>query len=55
MNSDKQNNKNKYSSGGGVEFYREKIIEMASRTKEERFLKAIYISMSDYLEESEPE
>lgn len=37
------------------EWYKEKIIEMAKQIKNQRFLKAIYISMSDYLKENEPE
>lgn len=37
------------------EWYREKIVEMAEQIKNQRFLKAIYISMSDYLKEKEPD
>lgn len=37
------------------EWYREKIVEMVERIDSERFLKAIYISMSDYLKENEPD
>lgn len=40
---------------GGVEWYREKIIEMVEKIENQRFLKAIYISMSDYLKENEPD
>ncbi len=42
-------------SGGGVKWYREKIIEMIEKIESQRFLKAIYISMSDYLKEKEPD
>lgn len=42
-------------SRGGVKWYREKIIEMVGQIENERFLKAIYISMSDYLKENEPD
>lgn len=45
----------KKSSGGGVKWYREKIVEMVNHIENERFLKAIYISMSDYLKENEPD
>lgn len=41
--------------GGGVKWYREKIVEMVEKIENQRFLKAIYISMSDYLKENEPE
>lgn len=41
--------------GGGVEWYKEKIIEMVGEIEEKRFLKAVYISMSDYLKEKEPD
>lgn len=55
--------------GGGIEYdksscstffkekywYREKIVEMVNHIENERFLKAIYISMSDYLKENEPD
>jgi len=40
---------------GGVKWYREKIIEMIEKIESQRFLKAIYISMSDYLKEKEPD
>lgn len=43
------------SSGGGVKWYREKIVEMVGQIENERFLKAIYISMSEYLKENEPD
>lgn len=42
-------------SWGGVEWYRENIVEMVNYIENERFLKAIYISMSDYIEENEPD
>ncbi len=35
--------------------YRKKIIDMVEHIKEKRFLKAIYISISDYLKENEPD
>lgn len=41
--------------GGGVKWYKEKIVEMVGQIENERFLKAIYISMSDYLKENEPD
>lgn len=41
--------------GGGVKWYREKIAEMINQIDNERFLKAIYISMSDYIKENEPD
>lgn len=41
--------------GGGVKWYREKIVEMVGQIENERFLKAIYISMSEYLKENEPD
>lgn len=51
--------------GGGVktdekmirekDWYRNNIIEMVKKIKNQRFLKAIYISMSDYLKENEPD
>lgn len=47
--------KREKSSGGGVKWHREKIIEMAEKIENERFLKAIYISMSEYLKEKEPD
>lgn len=34
---------------------REKIVEMVEKIENQRFLKAIYISMSDYLKENEPD
>lgn len=37
------------------DWYREKIIEMTKQIKNQRFLKAIYISISDYIKENEPE
>lgn len=37
------------------EWYKEKIVEMTKQIRNQRFLKAIYISMSDYLKENEPE
>lgn len=40
---------------GGVKWYREKIVEMVEKIENQRFLKAIYISMSDYLKENEPD
>lgn len=42
-------------SSGGVKWYREKIVEMVGQIENERFLKAIYISMSEYLKENEPD
>lgn len=36
-------------------WYKEKIVEMIGQIENERFLKAIYISMSDYLKENEPD
>lgn len=50
-----QNQESKKSIGGGVKWYREKIIEMVKKIENQRFLKAIYISMSDYLKENEPD
>lgn len=41
--------------GGGVKWYREKIVDMVEKIENQRFLKAIYISMSDYLKENEPD
>lgn len=49
--------------GGGVksnvitekDWYRKKNIEMIGKIENERFLKAIYISVSDYLKENEPD
>ena len=35
--------------------YREKIINMINIVNEKRFLKAIYISVSEYLKGKEPE
>lgn len=37
------------------DWYREKIVEMTKQIKNQRFLKAIYISMSDYIKEKEPD
>lgn len=42
-------------SRGGVEWYREKIVEMVEKIENQRFLKAICISMLDYLKENEPD
>ncbi len=39
----------------GVKWYREKIVEMIDNIENERFLKAIYISVSEYLKENEPD
>lgn len=39
---------------GGVKWYRKKIVEMVDQIGEKRFLKAIYISMSEYLKENKP-
>ncbi|MCI9415915.1 MAG: hypothetical protein HFI82_00690 [Eubacterium sp.] len=39
---------------GGAEWYREKIEEMIKQIEEKRFLKAIYISISEYIKENEP-
>ena len=38
-----------------VDSYRENIAEMVGQIEDERFLKAIYISISEYLKEREPE
>lgn len=38
---------------GGVKWYREKIGEMADKIDNEKFLKRIYISLSEYLKESD--
>lgn len=46
---------NEKSTGGGVKWYREKIVDMVEKIENQRFLKAIYISMSDYLKENEPD
>lgn len=35
--------------------YKEKIVEMVEKIENQRFLKAIYISMLDYLKENEPD
>lgn len=48
-------NKEKKIISGGVKWYREKIVEMVEKIENQRFLKAIYISMSDYLKENEPD
>lgn len=37
-----------------MDSYREKIVEMVGQIENERFLKAIYISISEYLKENEP-
>lgn len=37
-----------------VKCYRGKIVEMVWKIEEKRFLKAIYISISEYLKENEP-
>lgn len=37
------------------EWYREKIVDMVEKIENQRFLKAIYISISDYLKENEPD
>lgn len=37
------------------ERYRKEIIKMVEKIENERFLKAIYVSMSDYLKENEPD
>ncbi len=39
---------------GRIQQYRRKITDMVGQVEEERFLKAIYISVSEYLEENEP-
>lgn len=39
----------------GIKWYREKIVDMVEKIENQRFLKAIYISMSDYLKENEPD
>lgn len=46
---------NEKSTGGGVKWYREKIVEMVGQIENKRFLKAIYISVSEYLKENEPD
>lgn len=51
----KRNFKERKIKRGGVKWHREKIIEMAEKIENERFLKAIYISMSEYLKEKEPD
>lgn len=38
-----------------VAWYREKIVGMIGRIEGQRFLKAIYISISEYLQENEPD
>ncbi len=37
------------------EKYRKMIIKMVKHIEEKRFLKAIYISVSEYLKENEPD
>ena len=39
---------------GGAEWYRKKNEEMIKQIEEKRFLKAIYISISEYIKENEP-
>ena len=39
----------------GGTWYRKKIVEMIGQIEEQRFLKAIYISVSEYLQENEPD
>lgn len=55
MKNQSEISENKENLGGGVKWYREKIVEMVGQIKNERFLKAIYISISDYLKENEPD
>lgn len=38
-----------------AEAYRKKIVEMVGQIENKRFLKAIYISVSEYLKENEPD
>ena len=37
------------------DWHKEKIVEMVNHIENERFLKAIYISVSEYLKENEPD
>lgn len=55
MKNQKEMNENEKILGWGVKWYKKKIIDMLKHIEEERFLKAIYISMSDYLKEKEPD
>lgn len=55
MKNQTKTNVNEKIVGGGVKWYREKIVEMVEKIENQRFLKAIYISMSDYLKENEPD
>lgn len=55
MKNQKEIDNNQKNLGGGVKWYREKIVEMVEKIENQRFLKAIYISMSDYLKENEPD
>ena len=51
---DNKNQKIENTFPGSVEWYKEKIVDMLEHIEEQRFLKAIYISMSGYLQEKEP-
>ena len=55
MDKKKEINRTDVLSGGGVKWYQKKIVEMVTQIDNERFLKAIYISMSDYIKENEPD
>lgn len=50
-----ENSQNKETYVFHLEQCRREIIEMMNRIEDERFLKAIHISMSDYLKENEPD
>lgn len=51
----KTNEEKKIADQESAKWYREKIVEMVEKIEKQRFLKAIYISMSDYLKENEPD
>lgn len=55
MKNQAEKNVNEKIAGGGVKWYREKIVKMVKKIENQRFLKAIYISISDYLKENEPD
>lgn len=55
MNNKRENINEIRNTEHGVEWYRERIVEMVGQIKEQRFLKAIYISILEYLKEKEPD
>lgn len=38
-----------YEASPNLKWYRERIVEMVGQIEEQRFLKAIYISLNDYI------